>query len=257
MRLEKTQAIKRLVKKIPGLTAGQIYWLDEVVRVFESEHRFQASSTDLFAKDTLDMFGDTLRIHHCFSVEPFSKDKFEYVLEQVLNLTGHKAALAPKGNRGHDITIDDCKVSLKTQADKSIRDDRIWISKFMELGRGRWGDNPADLAGLREMFIRHLDSYERILILRALARGPRWRYELVEVPKDLLQSALDGQLVMKSESRQFPKPGYCYVRSPNGEDKFCLYFDGGTERKLQIKNLNKDLCRIHADWRFTIPEGQN
>ena len=32
--------------------------------------------------------------------------------------------------------------------------------------------------------------------------------------------------------------------------KFSLYFDGGTERKLQIKHLRKDLCKIHATWIF-------
>jgi type II restriction enzyme len=31
-----------------------------------------------------------------------------------------------------------------------------------------------------------------------------------------------------------------------------LYFDGGTERKLQVKNLRRDLCRIHATWQFAI-----
>ena len=32
--------------------------------------------------------------------------------------------------------------------------------------------------------------------------------------------------------------------------KYQLYFDGGTERKLQIKNLRKDLCTVHATWVF-------
>lgn len=32
--------------------------------------------------------------------------------------------------------------------------------------------------------------------------------------------------------------------------KYALYFDGGTERKLQIKSLRKSLCVVHASWEF-------
>jgi type II restriction enzyme len=70
------------------------------------------------------------------------------------------------------------------------------------------------------------------------------------VPKGLLQEARTGELEMKSKSLQVPKPGYCYVRDEKGEDKFQLYFNGGTERKLQIKHLRKEYCRLHAAWRF-------
>ncbi|WP_410175673.1 hypothetical protein [Limnoraphis robusta] len=48
----------------------------------------------------------------------------------------------------------------------------------------------------------------------------------------------------------FPKPGYCYIRDEFGEDKFRLYFDGGTERKLQIQRLQKKYCRVHALWQI-------
>ncbi|MEI7733572.1 MAG: hypothetical protein WCO56_28645, partial [Verrucomicrobiota bacterium] len=66
-------------------------------------------------------------------------------LEQILKNSGVDAKLAPKGLSGHDITIAGQRFSLKTQADKNILGGEIWISKFMELGKGIWGDNPADL----------------------------------------------------------------------------------------------------------------
>jgi type II restriction enzyme len=80
--------------------------------------------------------------------------------------------------------------------------------------------------------------------------GKRWRYELVEIPKSLLMEAERGTLVMMEKSRQTPKPGYCHVTNELGGTKFDLYFDGGTERKLQIKNLDKSLCPVHATWSF-------
>jgi len=58
---------------------------------------------------------------------------------------------------------------------------------------------------------------------------------------------------MMSNSKQFPKPGYCYARNSDGTTMFDLYFDAGSERKLQIKNLDKRYCRVHATWEFVIP----
>jgi len=250
---DQQQRINELIRKIPSLTAGQIYWLERVLRVFESPHEFQLVGSDLLAQTTLVNFGDALRIHHSFSAEPFSKDKFEYVLQKVLTMSGHDATLAPKGHSGYDITINGIKISLKTQADSHIREDRIWISKFMELGKGRWGEDPKDLVRLRSSFLQHLRNYERIFTLRALRRAPHCHYELVEIPKRLMLAAKNGDLEMQLKSKQYPKPGYCYVRSRKGEDLYQLYFDAGSERKLQVKNLQKSACKVHATWIFVIP----
>ena len=43
-----------------------------------------------------------MRVHHCFSEEPFSKDKFEYVLVKTLKTSGRTASMAPRCNPGHD-----------------------------------------------------------------------------------------------------------------------------------------------------------
>ena len=120
----------------------------------------------------------------------------------------------------------------------------------MELGKGQWGDNLQDLEGLRDNFFHHMRSYERILTLRKLRDPNLSIYELVEIPKTLLLEATTGALEMKMSSRQFPKPGYCTVNDATGKVRFQLYFDGGTERKLQIKHINKALCFVHATWRF-------
>jgi hypothetical protein len=195
-----------------------------------------------------------LRIHHVFSAEPFTKDKFEYALVQVVKWRGVEASLAPKGNPGHDATIGSTRVSLKTQADKSIKKEELWISKFMELGKGVWGDNPADLETLRIAFLEHLKRYDRVFSLRAIGKAPNWHYELIEIPKTLLQRAQTGRLEMMLESRQSPKPGYCRVTDANGFALYQLYFDAGSERKLQIKALRKSACLLHAEWKFTAPQ---
>lgn len=123
----------------------------------------------------------------------------------------------------------------------------------MELGGGQWGDDPEDLEGLRNQFLTALGRIQRILILRALRKGtPDYFYELVEIPKSLLEKAASGRLQMRTDSTQYPKPGYCFVEE-DGISLFQLYFDGGGERKLQIKGLQKRLCTVHASWKFNPP----
>lgn len=162
-----------------------------------------------------------------------------------------RAELARKGNPGHDITIGGVKFSLKTQANKGISRKSVYISKFMELGKGQWGDDEKDLIGLREQFFSHMKSYDRILVLRTVSKAPDgWEYELVEIPTALLQQASGGTLRMMHGSTQNPKPGYCDVRDLKGALLFQLYFDGGTERKLQIKGINIENCIVHARWNF-------
>ena len=213
---DKLHLVDSLIRAIPELTAGQLHWIQRVVADFGAEHSFTINESDLFDEITLQNFGDAIRVHHSFSAEPFSKDKFEYVLVRVLIMSGHMATLAPKGNPGHDVTVDGVKLSLKTQADDSIKENVLWISKFMELGKGNWSDVPSDLEGLRKQFLIHMKNYERILSLRALQKEPRWKYELVEIPKSILKMAKNGILEMKTDSKQFPKPGYCYVKNQKG-----------------------------------------
>jgi type II restriction enzyme len=170
---DKKRLIELLVREMPELTAGQLHWLQRVVHVFSADHDFRLSETDLFDEITLQNFGDAIRIHHSFSSEPFSKDKFEYVLVSVLKMSGHTASLASKCNPGHDATTDGVRLSLKTQADKGIRENILWISKYMELGKGVWSDNPNDLVGLRKQFLEHMKAYDRILTLRTLKKGTK------------------------------------------------------------------------------------
>ena len=246
--------IAKLTAALRLLRPSQLRWIEKVAAALSAPARFELRHGGLLDDVSVFDFGDVLRIHHVFSAEPFTKDKFEYALVQVLGWRGLDASLATKGNPGHDVTVAGSRLSLKTQADKGIKHDEIWISKFMELGKGAWGGEPGDLEPLRHAFLQHLGRYDRIFSLRAIGKGPGWHYELVEIPKELLALARDGELEMRLASRQNPKPGYCHVRSRDGTLLFQLYFDAGTERKLQIKSLRKAECVFHAEWQFTVPQ---
>lgn len=261
MENKRAERIRRLEASLEALTEAQFFWIQRIIQQFGIEPTYQLLRDDFLNQSMLDYLGTSLRIHHCFSEEPFSKDKFEHVLRVAARAGGKPAELAPKGNPGHDITIDNERFSLKTQANKGLKLDELHISKFMELGRGDWV-----LEKLRNQFFAHMQSYERILVLRALSKAPQdWLYELVEIPKSLLEQAREGTLEIMEKSPQTPKPGYCWVyddaidqpqlikvgaRAGHRPVKFALYFDGGTERKLQVRYIKKKYCFVHTTWRF-------
>ncbi len=260
MKISKEQRIERLIKYLPQLTEGQIIWVERIVFQFTRTKTFLRQSTsDIIKNDSiLEDFGDALRIHHCFTDEPFTKDKFEYVLVNVFNYYGIKSEKSKYKTQGADVSINKELFSLKTQADKNLRVNSIYIHKYMELGKGEWSNKLKQLKGLTDQFLRHLNNYTRILVLRNIGRptpaNPYWKYELIEIPKKLLLEVSQGEYEMMFDSIQNPKPGYCRVLDKDGSLKFELYFDGGTERKLKIHKIDKKYCIVHATWQFIIKE---
>lgn len=245
--LKTAEQAMELAEQLFKLTLSQQEWVEAVIKQFTLPHSFWREPTsDIISDQVLETLGDALRIHHAFSRQALSKDRFEYALERAVLRSGVEAALASsRTNRGHDITIAGKTYSLKTEASSAIRADYLHISKFMELGKGAWV-----LENLRDAFLSHMANYDRILQFRCLGQGPeKYAYELVEIPKALLLESTKAALEVSEDSKQTPKPGYCKVSDANGL-KFALYFDGGTERKLQIKAIRKSLCTVHGTWVF-------
>jgi type II restriction enzyme len=240
--------IRSLCKALREISDSQIEWTEAVIAQFRIKPEIYTNpKSDIVTACVSEGFADALQIHHCFSTEALSKDRFEYALERIMNRCGVPAQLARRGNPGHDITIKGVPYSLKTQADKGIKEGFLHISKFMELGHGAWVVEE-DLKGLREQFFQHMRSYDRILQLRRLVDTPELqRYELVEIPKSLLAKAELAECKFVHDSTQTPKPGRAVVIE-DGVRLFDLYFDGGTERKLQIQAIDKRQCIIHARW---------
>jgi len=96
-----------------------------------------------------------------------------------------------------------------------------------------------------------MQSYDRIVTLRYPSKNSdRWWYELVEIPKALLEETSHGKFEIRRDTKQETRPGSWRVTDRRGDLKFELYFDAGSERKLQVRHLRKDLCTVHATWIF-------
>lgn len=244
-----------VAERITALSPGQLALLNAILDTF---HRpiaaWRLDDSDVVSTEFLAAFGDVLKLHHTMSEDYLDKHRFEAGMERVYNAIGRNAHRPARNYPGHDITVDGVPWSLKTQGDRGIKADLLHISKFMELGKGKWEDEN-DLPALRDRFLAHMTVYERIFQLRyfkatSAVESADHFYELVEIPKALLRQAKNGVCTMMQKSKQKPRPGYCTVKDRSGRVKFRLYFDGGTERKLQIKDLRKELCTVHATWRF-------
>ncbi|MCX8520352.1 MAG: hypothetical protein ORN28_02305, partial [Rhodoferax sp.] len=178
MRREKD--IREITEALFRLTPAQQAWIKSVIRVFGTSCEFiRSPDSDLVSDAVLAHLGDRLLSHHAGSRQALSKDRFEFSFESALNVSGIPAELVKsRTNRGHDMTVHDYRISLKTEAAANLRDEYIHVSKWMELGRGEW-----ELSHLRDLFLEHLQCYDRIFTLRRLKNeGVNVRYELVEIP---------------------------------------------------------------------------
>lgn len=252
-------SVEELIAKIDALSPRRRAAVEAMVDGFGHAVDVEINpASDFVTTDLAEAFGDVLRGHHLVSSEPFTKDKFEHALQRLLSEVDHVSVLSPRGTPGRDLDVGGERWSLKTQADASIKRNEIHISKFMELGQGRW-EVEEDLTALRERMFRHMEGYDRIFTLRCLTQNRALRdgdehcYELVEIPKSLLLGARHAPCRMEMTSRQMPKPGTCTCVDESGQVMFQLYFDGGTERKLQVRKLAKDACIVHAAWVFKKP----
>lgn len=128
------QRLERLRAILPRLTAGQLLIIERIVAIFGLPKVFKRLSTDFLTEEMLIEIGDALMVHHCFSSQPFTKDKFEYVLEAMFRAHQRMVELPRRTFPGYDLIVDGVRLSLKTQADRSLKPSLIHISKFMELG---------------------------------------------------------------------------------------------------------------------------
>jgi len=193
---QRQECISQIALSLEALTPTQLDLVRNVVaKLSTTTNGYRNPDSDFISEAALNHIGDALLAHHSMAQRPLSKESFEHALEGTLRRAGHDAVLAKRGNPGHDLTVDGVAVSLKTQADAAIKADVLHISKFMKLDSGAW-----ELPLLRDQFFAHMNSYQRIFQFRCHRQGSTGDlYQLVEIPKSLLQEGANATLELRQE----------------------------------------------------------
>ena len=147
--------------------------------------------------------------------------------------------------------VDGGKFSLKTEGGKSIKPTTIHISKLMEARWIRECNGKDDFCTRsKEKIGAHLAHYERIISLRSFLTDSSVKYELVEIPMEIL---LEISRLRPADFSEKTANGSssATVRGSDGTVFFVLSLDGSVE-KITVRGLPLRLCKIHATWEVSL-----
>lgn len=149
--------------------------------------------------------------------------------------------VAEKGQRFWDLAVDGTRISLKSSKALSLREDFLHISKLTEAA---WIQDCRTASSRRKLTLALMELYcdevQAIWQLRFFQSAGR--YELVEIPAEILRPALEVPI---SEFRaDGPSIAVPYGKKP---PDFVLKLDR-SDAKITIASVRKSLCRVHATW---------
>lgn len=210
---------------------------------------FIEDSSNIVSPEFSADFSNRLLLHHATNQDKFKKKAFEFAFCESCRAIGKAASInADPTNPGADVTVDNVKFSLKTEASASTNRKKILISKLMEAAWVRDCLTGEDfLRHVNSRIVTHLNKYERILALRAYdLAGGFVEYSLVEIPVSLLLRMSD--LKPESFSPRTAKGSSGAEVLIDGVAAFRLTLDGSVE-KVTINRLLMSFCQIHATWK--------
>lgn len=250
----KESLITRIAAGLGGLDHAQLGLLQRFMAAMQRPLSSKSLPGSDIAKPSFVLaVGHYLSLHHATQTTALNKKGFEFLFQFACDASGMAAVINHNTtDASADVIVDGIGFSLKTQADKAVKQHSLYIQKLMEARWIRELNTPEELqsAGVRHI-LDHLNRYQRILVLKAYPRTEATiRYELVEVPKSVFD------LLANLGVDDFPpKNGYgtCSVpvRDSQGE-AFRLVFDGSVE-KIRIFNMRARNCISHAEWTVHIP----
>jgi hypothetical protein len=140
----------------------------------------------------------------------------------------------------YDIQFEGHRISLKTETGLGTKRHLINITKLCTTERDPWEPDT-----LKTRALEHLSRYDIILMLRAIWELQTMRYQLVDIPVDLLRSlaGCKPEPVGKRVTRR--SLGADVVR--DGQTLFRVHFDG-SDGKCQIRNLRMQDCELLLEW---------
>lgn len=248
----------RLADTLMELTENQLRMVASVVQALGVPVEFyQESNSDLVDDQFAEIVSNFLALHHALHEESFSKRPFEYLLKQCLIAQGHQARLNPSpGDSTFDVEGAGFRWSLKTEAALGISKAQVKVEKLMEARWVRECQAPEECAKeVRTRLPRHMDGYDRILVLRAFSQADSTIYKLEEIPKGLLVETLSaaspGMFEKKGKAKSFGADFYWHNESTKA---FRILLDSSVE-KIRLWFSTKH-CIHHGTWVVPKADGQ-
>lgn len=202
----------------------------------------------VFKKDLPDALRILVNIHHSiYPNVPPQGIYFEALVEEAFKKIRQPfSVIKPTGRNQprHDLEVEGCRISLKTETGESTRPDKIVITKLCTTEREPW--TPDVLVG---RVMEHLNRYDIIVMLRAIWNEKVIHYQLLEIPVKLLKMI---------RTANFQEVGYRKGRQSlgadvesKGERVFHVHFDA-SDRKCSIRDLSVNLCTMLLEWDVRI-----
>lgn len=193
-------------------------------------------------------FSGRLLLFHAMHDAALTKKTFEYFFVGSSRAAGREASQTENSvYPGEDVVVDGRKFSLKTEGGLSISRSAVHISKLMEARWIRECSNSDDFcAQSRDRITTHLAHYERIISLRSFLGESNVKYELIEIPKEILLG-ISRLRPNDFSAKTANGSSHATVRGTDGSKWFVLSLDGSVE-KITVRSLPLRLCTIHATW---------
>jgi hypothetical protein len=205
-------------------------------------------ATKVFGNDFLIALRVLVNVHHSiYPNVPPQGIYFEALVEESFRRIKKPFTIIEAGGRNqprHDLSVENTKLSIKTETGLGTHPTRISITKLCTTEREPW-----EASVLARRVLEHLSRLRSHFNAKSYLEGTADSYQLVEIPVDLLKliGAADIAPVGRRKGRQ----------SLGGDvrqgDKllFHVHFDG-SDGKCQVRNLEIEQCNILLDWDLQI-----
>jgi restriction endonuclease SmaI-like protein len=243
--------------QLARLSPSQIALIASMARALEVPVKAAINPTsDIVDEAFSEAVSNLLTLHHALHEEPLNKKSFEYLFKQCLTASGRQARLNPNpGDSAWDVEGAGFRWSLKTEAARGISAASIKVEKLMEARWVRDAVTPEQAAeGVRTVLTRHMEHYERILVLRAFGFPDGYSYFLEEMPVDLLREQF-AQVAAGDVAKKGKAISYGIdFRDKYGEKIFRILLDSSVE-KIRLWFQASHSVR-HGSWHVRVGDVQ-
>lgn len=187
-------------------------------------------------------FRSRLLMHHEVIGSPLFQESFDSAFIGACREANMSVEEAPSGQRFWDVCVDQHNISLKSTKARSLKDNKLHISKLTEAA---WIQDCRKATDRQrqtlKLFEEYCDEVGKILQLRYFQQ--RNSYELIEIPVYPLFSQIQS-----IPTQAFNADGPT-IRVPYDSDSpdFSVKLDR-SDSKITITGIKKEKCITHGVW---------